>query len=382
MMFSTQVDKRKVERNGNDLETKVHRRVRETLGATRKSSAEYDVIVDHKIERKRPMKAMIIGDFGGSDVFEPADISKPEVKPGHVLVRIAATSINTVDTMIREMGRELPISPELPAVLGMDFAGTVEAVGDGVSEYAIGDEVYGCAGGLADLPGTLAEYIAADARLIAHKPKTLTMREAAALPLVGITAYEGLTRAGVASGQKVLVHGGSGGVGHVALQLARHFGAEVWATGGGDRQLALIEKLGGTGINYKTETVADYVAQHTDGAGFDVVFDSVGGLNMAHSFEAAALNGHVASTVAMVDLDLSVAHFKGLSLHVVFMLIPMLHNYKREEHARILHSLAEIVDAGGLQPVLDEQKFSLEEVGRAHDRLTGGQAMGKIVVEM
>ena len=171
------------------------------------------------------MKAMIIKNYGGSDVFEAAQIDTPEVKPGHVLVKIAATSINTVDTMIREMGKELPISPELPAILGMDFAGTVEEVGDGVSGYTVGDEVYGCAGGLGDLPGTLAEYMVADADLIAHKPKKLTMREAAALPLVGITAYEGLVRAGVSKGQKVLVHGGSGGVGHVALQLARHFGA-------------------------------------------------------------------------------------------------------------------------------------------------------------
>ncbi len=328
------------------------------------------------------MRAMIIRNFGSSNVFESAEITKPEVKPGHVLVKIAATSINTVDTMIRQMGRALPISPELPAVLGMDFAGTVESVGEGVSEYAIGDEVYGCAGGLGDLLGTLAEYMVADANLIAHKPKNLTMREAAALPLVGITAYEGLTRAGIAQGQKVLVHGGSGGVGHVALQLARYFGAEVYATGGGDKQLALIKELGAIGINYKTEPVVEYVAKYSDGAGFDVVFDSVGGANMANSFEATALNGQVASTVALVELDLSVAHFKGLSLHVVFMLIPMIHNYKREEHGKILSKLADIVDAGGLHPVLDEQKFSLEDVGKAHDFLSSGQAMGKVVVEI
>ena len=103
---------------------------------------------------------------------------------------------------------------------------------------------------------------------------------------------------------------------------------------------------------------------------------------MANSFEAAALNGQVASTVAMVALDLSLAHFKGLSLHVVFMLIPMIHNYKREAHAEILGKLAEIVDAGGLQPVLDEQRFSLEEAGKAHDRLSSGQAMGKVVVDV
>ncbi|NNE93010.1 MAG: alcohol dehydrogenase catalytic domain-containing protein, partial [Verrucomicrobiales bacterium] len=151
------------------------------------------------------MKAMLLNTYGEDAKFEAADIEKPEVKAGHVLVKIAATSVNTVDTMIRNMGEVLPLSPELPALLGMDFAGTVESIGDGVDGFSVGDEVYGCAGGLADLPGTLAEYIAADSDLIAHKPKNLSMREAAALPLVAITAYEGLKRAGIESGQKVLV---------------------------------------------------------------------------------------------------------------------------------------------------------------------------------
>jgi NADPH2:quinone reductase len=328
------------------------------------------------------LKAVIIREFGGSDVFELTDIAKPKIKQGHVLVRIHASSVNTVDTMIREMGDELPIAPALPAVLGMDFAGVVEEVGDDVTEYSVGDEVYGCAGGLADLQGTLAEYIVADSKLIARKAKTLSMREAAALPLVGITAYEGLTRAGITQGQNVLVHGGSGGVGHVALQLARHFGANVFATGGGEKQLSLISSFGATGINYKTESVAEYVEKHTEGNGFDVVFDSVGGENMLNSFDAAALNGQIASTVSMVELDLSVAHFKGLSLHVVFMLIPMIHNVKREQHARILSALTDIVEAGGLKPVLDENTFTLAQAALAHDRLVSGKGMGKVVIDI
>ena len=327
------------------------------------------------------MKAMIVNTYGEDAVFEAAEIETPSVETGHVLIEIAASSVNTVDTMIRRMGKELPLSPDTPAILGMDFAGTVVAVGDGVVGYSVRDEVYGCAGGLADLPGSLAEFISADSNLIARKPENLSMREAAALPLVGITAYEGLTRAGIVEGQKVLVHGGSGGVGHVALQLARHFGADVYSTGGGERQLALIAELGATAINYKTESVEQYVGEHTGGAGFDLVFDSVGGANMAKSFEAAALNGQIASTVSLCELDLSVAHFKGLSLHVVFMLIPMLHNHKREAHAAILRSLTEIVEAGGLRPVLDANRYSLAEVGQAHARLEGGQALGKVVVE-
>lgn len=326
------------------------------------------------------MKAMLIREYGENATFEQAEVDKPTVSAGHVLVKIAASSVNTVDTMIRKMGEELPLSPQTPAILGMDFAGTIEAVGEGVADYVVGDEVYGCAGGLADLPGTLAEYISADIKLIAKKPANLSMEEAAALPLVGITAYEGLMRAGIQKGQKVLVHGGSGGVGHVAMQLARHFGAEVYSTGGGDKQLKLIQQLGATPINYKTESVGDYVEKHTDGAGFDVVFDSVGAANLTNSFEAAALNGQIATTVSMVELDLTPAHFKGLSLHVVFMLIPMLHNHKREEHAFILRELAKIAEAGGLKPVLDEEQFTLEQAGAAHARLESGKGMGKVVI--
>ncbi len=328
------------------------------------------------------MKAMIVNAYGNTDVFEAANIEQPTLKPGHVIIKVAATSVNTVDTMIRQMGSDLPLSPALPAVLGMDFAGTVTDVADDVTAFSPGDEVYGCAGGLADLQGTLAEYMLADADLIALKPKTLTMKQAAALPLVGITAYEGLIRAGVSPGQKVLVHGGSGGVGHVALQLANYFGADVYSTGGGDEQLAMISELGATPINYRTESVSDYVAKHTEERGFDVVYDSVGGANLRHSFDAAALNGHVATTVSMVEMDLTTAHFKGLSLHVVFMLIPMLHNHKRHEHHEILTKLADIVDAGKLTPVVDSIDFTLEQIGQAHERLASGKAVGKVVVSV
>lgn len=326
------------------------------------------------------MKAMIVNAYGNSDVFEESEIEKPRVIPGHVVVKVMATSVNTVDMMIRQMGQELPLSPALPAILGMDFAGIVEEVGSDVTDFNIGDEVYGCAGGLADLPGALAEYMLADCKLIAHKPSSLTMREAAALPLVGITAYEGLVRSGVKEHQKVLVHGGSGGVGHIAVQLANYFGAQVYSTGGGDAQLSMIESLGATGINYRTESVSEYVEQHTEGFGFDVVFDSVGGENMLNSFEAARLNGHVATTVSMLELDLTAAHFKGLSLHVVFMLIPMLHNVNRQQHGRILAELASIADNGALKPIVDERHFDIAEVGLAHDHLASGKAMGKVVV--
>ena len=328
------------------------------------------------------MKAMTLNDYGTEAAFHEADMPRPQPETGQVLVRVKATSVNTIDTMIKAMGKDLPLSPDLPAVLGMDFAGIIEEVGEGVTGYAVGDEVYGCAGGLADLQGALAEFIPADARLIAPKPKTLSMREAAALPLVGITAWEGLERAGVGAGQKVLVQGGAGGVGHLAVQLARHLGAEVSATGTGDSQLSVIDGYGARPIDFMAEKIEDYVAAHTGGTGFDAVFDTVGGANLTNSFAAAALNAQVVTTVALSEIDLSPAHFKGLSLHVVFMLLPMLHDVRREVHGEILAKLAELVDAGAVKPLLDEQTFALTQVGEAYARLQSGQAIGKVVVEV
>lgn len=327
------------------------------------------------------MKTMQLKEYGESATFEAGDITTPEVKKGYVLIKIAASSVNTVDTMIRNMGADLPFAPATPAILGMDFAGTIEAVGDDVNGFAIGDEVYGCAGGLGDLQGSLAEYMVADSQLIAHKPNNLSMREAAAIPLVGITAYEGLARAGVTKGQKVLVQGGAGGVGHLAVQLAQHFGATVYATERGEKSLQLIEELGGTAIDFTAEKIEDFVEKYTDGAGFDVVFDTVGGVNLPNSFEAAALNAHIATTVSLTELDLSPVHFKGLSLHVVFMLIPMIHNHKRSEHGNILKELAQIIEAGKMRPHVDDNHFSLEDVGKAYAHLESGKALGKVVVE-
>ncbi len=327
------------------------------------------------------MKAMTISEYGENATFKSKEVENPTLKKGQVLVKISASSINTVDTMIKNMGTDLPFAPATPAILGMDFAGTIEEIGTEVTDFSVGDEVYGCAGGLADLQGTLAEYITADSKLIARKPKNLSMKEAASLPLVGITAYEGLTRANVKSGQKVLVHGGTGGVGHVAVQLAKHFGADVYATVSGEKQMQILENYGAKGIDYKTEQVEDYVNKHTNGVGFDVVFDSVGGENLLKSFEAAALNGQVATTVSLCELDLTTMHFKGLSLHVIFMLIPMLHNFKREQHGEILRNITKIAEAGDLIPLLDEKQFSLENVGEAYARLESKKAIGKVVVE-
>lgn len=239
------------------------------------------------------MRVQLIREFGSSSVFEAADIPTPELKPGHVLIEVKASSVNPMDYKVR--GNGPPIAPELPAVLHADVSGVVTGVGEGIGGFRVGDEVYGCAGGVKGQGGALAEFMLADARLIAKKPATLDFPEAAALPLVTLTAWEGLIdKADVRAGQRVLVHGGAGGVGHIAVQLAKWHGAHVTATAGSAEKLQLARELGADkGVNYREESVQAYVARLTGGRGFDVVFDSAGGDNLLRSFEAAKLNGTV-----------------------------------------------------------------------------------------
>lgn len=326
---------------------------------------------------------MVVNRFGGPEVFQSADSPRPAVKAGHVLIRVAASSVNPVDYKIRR-GTAQAIAPAFPAVLHGDVAGVIEEVGEGVTTFKPGDEVYACAGGVKGLGGALAEFMLADAALVALKPKSLSMAEAAALPLVAITAWEGLIdRAKVSRGQKVLVHGATGGVGHIGIQLAKWAGATVFATGSAEEKLAIARKLGAdVGINYRQRSVADYVAdaQRTEGRGFDVVFDTIGQDNLNRSFEAAALNGTVVSISSSTTGDLSPVYRKGLTLHAVFMLIPMLYGIGRAHHGEILTKLAQLVDEGQIRPLVDKQIFKFEEVGAAHAKLEAGQAIGKIVL--
>lgn len=328
------------------------------------------------------MKAMLLHSFGDKPDFRPADIPKPALKPGHVLVRVVASSVNPIDIKIRTL--KPAFAPALPAILGMDMAGVVEAVGDKVDTFKPGDEVFGCPGGVGNIPGALAEYMLADARLLAKKPSALTMAEAAALPLVTITAWEALfDRSRVSPGQHVLVHAGAGGVGHVAVQLAKAHGARVAATVSSPSKAALAASFGADEvINYRQESVEDYAARLTGGRGFDAVFDTVGGPTLDASFAAARRRGVVASTNTRSSHDLSTMHFKGLTLTVVFMLLPLITGEGLERHGDILALAAELVAAGKLRPHLAEKKFTLNEVAQAHDYLDSGQAVGKVVVEI
>jgi NADPH2:quinone reductase len=317
---------------------------------------------------------------GGPDHFLLQTVAEPALKPGHVLIKVAATSLNPIDAKIRG---GLPIAPALPAILHGDVAGTVSALGEGVSDLEVGGEVYGCAGGVRGTGGALAELMLADARLLAPKPRTLSLRESAALPLVAITAWEALERAGVKAGDHVLVHGGTGGVGHVAVQLAKARGARVTATVRRDDAVLQAEKLGADAVvDTSKESVADYVGRLTGGAGFDVVVDTIGGASLDEAFAAAAINGRVSATAARSTHDLSPLHAKGLSLHVVFMLIPMLHDKDRQRHGRILAEVAALVDAGKVKPLIDPHPFTLATVADAHRHFEAGRARGKIVIDI
>lgn len=328
------------------------------------------------------MRAMVIEKFGGPEVFKEADIPVPAMQPGHVLILVQASSVNPIDCLIRSMGP--PFAPALPAVLHGDVAGTVEAVASDVIAFKPGDEVYACAGGVTGAGGALAEYMLADAALVAHKPKSLSMREAAALPLVTITAWEGLfQRARIKPGHTtVLIHGGAGGVGHIAVQLAKQAGARVCTTVSSEKKAKLALAFGADeAINYKQEDVKSYVDRLTGGQGFDVVFDTVSGGNLPKSFEATKLNGEVIATVALGQFDLAPVHLKGLSLHVIFMLIPLIHGVGRAVHGALLRDAARLVDEGTLRPLIDPHEFRISDVAEAHQLLESGEAIGKVVLQ-
>ena len=327
------------------------------------------------------MKAMIIRQAGEPAVFEAADIPLPEVGPGQVLVKVAATSVNPVDWKIRKLGP--PIGPDYPGVLHGDVAGVVEAVGGDAGNLSVGDEVYGCAGGVNGTGGALAEFMACDAAFLALKPKNLSMAEAAALPLVWLTAWEGLVDgANVGWGQTVLVHAGAGGVGHVAIQIAIARGAKVFATVSGPEKAALVTEFGAVPINYREQSVADYVAAHTDGAGFDIVYDTVGGDNIPKSWEAAKLRGTVISCQSNSTQDLTPVHLKGLQHIGVLMLLPLLHGTGGSRHGEIMGEITALAEAGKMRPLLDGEPFPLAEVAAAHARLESGRAVGKVVVQV
>jgi NADPH2:quinone reductase len=309
-------------------------------------------------------------------------IDRPVPGQGQVLVRVYAAGVNPLDTKIAA-GAGAHARQALPAVLGLDLAGTVVELGEAVEGFIVGQEVFGMPGGIGGAQGTMAEYIAVDARLIAAKPHTLDMREAAALPLVFITAWEGLVdRANVRAGQRVLIHGGAGGVGQVAVQLAKARGADVYATGSAG-SLDFIRSLGATAIDYQAQSVEDYVEHYTAGEGFDIVYDTVGGSTLDASFKAVkAYTGHVLSCLGWGQHSLAPLSFKSATYSGVFTLAPLLTGKGREHHGAILREAAALANAGQLTIRVDQQHFALPDVNEAFRQVAEGRSKGKTVIQL
>ncbi len=308
-------------------------------------------------------------------------IDRREPGATEVLVRISASGLNPLDAKIRA-GRAEHARQSLPAVLGLDMAGTVEEAGSAVTGFKSGDEVYGAVGGVGGLQGTLAEFITVDAGLLARKPKSLSMREAAALPLSVITAWEGLVdRAKVAADQTVLIHGGAGGVGHIAIQIAQAFGARVFATVSPEKN-SIVEGFGASPIDYLATSVEQYVATCTGGIGFDIVYDTVGGETLDASFAAVKrYTGHVVSSLGWGSHSLAPLSFRGATYSGVFTLLPLLTGENRAHHGTILARAAAFAEAGKLRPLLSDERFSVSGIDAAFARVTAGQP-GKVVVEI
>jgi NADPH:quinone reductase-like Zn-dependent oxidoreductase len=326
------------------------------------------------------MRAVVLEHYSGPFVL--TDVDRPAAGKDQVLVRIKASGVNPLDTKIRA-GKAEHANVRLPAILGIDLAGIVEAVGAEVVGFKPGDEVYGMVGGIGGLQGTLAEFAAVDPDLLALKPANLSMREAAALPLVSITAWEGLVdRAQVSAGHKVLIHAGAGGVGHVAVQLARAFDAQVFATVS-QSKMKIAEGLGATAIDYQLNKVETYVAEHTSSEGFDIVYDTVGGATLDDSFVAAKIHtGHVVSCLGWGTHQLAPLSFRGATYSGVFTLLPMLTGRGRAHHGEILREAARLAEAGKLKPLLYPERFTLETALEAHLAVERGTTVGRTVVEI
>lgn len=324
------------------------------------------------------MRAAILEQYGAA--LRISRIPVPAVGRDEVLVRVFASAINPLDTKIHAGSAPHARHP-LPAILGIDLAGVVEAVGADVTRFHPGDQVYGMTGGVGGIPGSLAEFAAVDQDLLAVKPARLGMREAAALPLVVITAWEGLVdRASVSAHQKVLVHGGAGGVGHVAIQIARAFGAEVFATGS-TAQRDYIESLGAVFVD-RGERPESYVAQHTGGAGFDIIYDTVGGEVLDASFHAVRRFGHVVSALGWGSHSLAPLSFRAATYSGVFTLLPLLTGEGRARHGAILAEAARLVEAGKLTPLVDPRRLTLETACDGYRLIRERAASGKLVVDV
>lgn len=327
------------------------------------------------------MKAMCIHAFGPANQFKMENVKDPVLSKGKVLIKVVASSINPIDLKIRS-GLVPGISPAFPAILNGDVAGTVVATAEDVNHIKPGDRVFALGGGVLGHDGALGTYMSVDADLLVKIPDNITFETAALLPIVGLTAWEALVARGkLKEGQKVLIHGGAGGVGHIAIQLAKSLGAEVYTTVSSDEKAELALSIGANHvINYTKEGVIDYKNHYTNGKGFDLIFDTVGKDTLSHSFEAAALHGTVVTTNSRSSHDLSLLHSKALTLHVVFVLLPLLTGQGREQITQALSKIIALVSDNKIKPITDQRIFAFSEISNAHEYFESGKHIGKVLL--
>lgn len=309
---------------------------------------------------------MVLPRFGGPELFEVRDVPTPTPGPGQVLVRVIVSGTNPVDAKLRQDGTWAGLQP--PSVIGYDASGVVEQVGPGVTDFKPGDEVFYTPEIFGNPHGTYAEFNVVSASIIAKKPPSLSHEEAAAVPLAGGTAWDALVRRmQLRVGETVLIHGGAGGVGSFAVQIAKALGARVLATSGPDN-LETLRKLGAdVVINYRSEDPAQIALRETGGQGVDAVFDTAG-KNMIPSLPATRPGGRLA-TILGFNGDVSAFYPRNLTLHGVFL--------TRER--RRLEEMSVLLERKQMKPLV-ERVLPLEKVGDAHRILDSGHGRGKLVL--
>ncbi len=306
------------------------------------------------------MRAMMLPRFGNVDQFRLEAVERPSPGAGEVLVRIAGTSVNPADVKARagELPRMFSVE-RLPLLLGFDASGRVEEVGAGVTEWAPGDAVYGFPG--ADR-GTFAEYVCLRADQIAAPPKSISLVDAGAVPLAAMTAWHGLTtQGGMERGQRVLIQGGSGGVGHFAVQFAHRLGAVVYATASGGNRDFLRELGADAAMDYKTNELKELAGQ------MDVVFDLAGGASEEKSWDALKPDGMLVMAAGIPNLALARSPGQRAGLAMA--------RSTREDLERV----ARMMDDGQVRLTISG-RFPLERVGEAQAQLEQGGSRGKVLV--
>lgn len=332
------------------------------------------------------MKAMLMTAAGGAEVLQLHDIELPALpSPQHIRVKLSAAGINPIDTKLRKNAAFFP--DKLPCVLGCDGAGIVESIGAEVTRFKVGEEVYFFNGGLGDEMGTYAEYTVVHQDYAAFTPRHATLEEAAGLPLALITAWEALLdRGNLLEGQTVLILGAAGGVGHLAVQIAKQAGATVLATVGTREKAAWVTSLGADRVFVYTDVdFATAVLDWTKGNGVDLVFDTVGGATFCRSFACTRVYGRI---VSLLQWDcsaeqLKIARTRNLVLAFVLMLTPTLlgmHD-QRMHQRRILEEGARLIEANRLK-IKISHLLPLEQAGLAHTMIEEGHTTGKIVLQI